>query len=160
MSDETTNETPNDEALETEVETPVEATIETPAETVAETPAPAVVERAAEPKADTKVEAKADPKVAAKTESKTDESDDSRPNPRKVREGIVISDKMDLTLVVAVNERVRHARYGKTVQRTKKLYVHDEKNEAKVGDKVRVQETRPLSKLKRWRLTEIVERAR
>ena len=67
---------------------------------------------------------------------------------------------MDSTLVVAVNERVRHARYGKTVQRTKKLYVHDEKNEAKVGDKVRVQETRPLSKLKRWRLTEIVERAR
>jgi small subunit ribosomal protein S17 len=84
----------------------------------------------------------------------------ARVNPRKVREGIVVSDKMDSTLVVAVNERVRHARYGKTVQRTKKLYVHDEKNEAKVGDKVRVQETRPLSKLKRWRLTEVVERAR
>ena len=84
----------------------------------------------------------------------------TRENPRKVREGIVISDKMNSTLVVAVNERVRHPRYGKTVQRTKKLYVHDEKNEAKVGDKVRVQETRPLSKLKRWRLAEIVERAR
>jgi len=62
--------------------------------------------------------------------------------------------------VVAVVDRVRHPRYNKTVQRTKKLYVHDEKNEAKVGDRVRVQETRPLSKLKRWRLTEIVERAR
>jgi small subunit ribosomal protein S17 len=86
--------------------------------------------------------------------------DESRSNPRKVREGVVVSDKMNSTLVVAVNERVSHARYGKTVQRTKKLYVHDEKNEAKVGDKVRVQETRPLSKLKRWRLTEIVERAR
>ena len=85
---------------------------------------------------------------------------ETRANPRKVREGIVISDKMNSTLVVAVNERVSHARYGKTVQRTKKLYVHDEKNEAKVGDKVRVQETRPLSKLKRWRLTEVVERAR
>ncbi|HUV58448.1 MAG TPA: 30S ribosomal protein S17 [Acidimicrobiales bacterium] len=84
----------------------------------------------------------------------------TRENPRKVREGVVISDKMNSTLVVAVNERVSHPRYGKTVQRTKKLYVHDEKNEAKVGDKVRVQETRPLSKLKRWRLAEIVERAR
>ena len=87
-------------------------------------------------------------------------NDTSRENPRKVREGIVISDKMASTLVVAVNECVSHPRYGKTVQRTKKLYVHDEKNEAKIGDRVRVQETRPLSKLKRWRLTEIVERAR
>ncbi len=83
-----------------------------------------------------------------------------RENPRKVREGVVVSDKMASTLVVAVNERVRHARYGKTVQRTKKLYVHDAENEAHVGDRVRVVETRPLSKLKRWRLTEIVERAR
>ncbi|MBU6514609.1 MAG: 30S ribosomal protein S17 [Acidobacteriota bacterium] len=86
--------------------------------------------------------------------------DDARVNPRKVREGIVISNKMDMTLVVAVNERVSHPRYGKTVQRTKKLYVHDENNDAKVGDRVRVQETRPLSKLKRWRLTDVVERAR
>jgi small subunit ribosomal protein S17 len=86
--------------------------------------------------------------------------DDTRTNPRKVREGIVVSNKMDMTLVVAVNERVSHPRYGKTVQRTKKLYVHDEKNDAKIGDRVRVQETRPLSKLKRWRLTEVVERAR
>ncbi len=91
----------------------------------------------------------------------TDQAPDvTRANPRKIREGIVISDKMNATLVVAVNERVSHPRYGKTVQRTKKLYVHDEKNEAKIGDKVRVQETRPLSKLKRWRLTEVVERAR
>ena len=79
---------------------------------------------------------------------------------RKVREGIVVSDKMDNTVVVAVVERVRHPRYGKTVQRTKKLYVHDEKSEAKIGDRVRVTETRPLSKLKRWRLVEILERAR
>ena len=91
----------------------------------------------------------------------TDETVETvRENPRKVREGIVISDKMASTVVVAVNERVSHPRYGKTVQRTKKLYAHDEKNEAKVGDRVRVQETRPLSKLKRWRLAEIVERAR
>jgi len=86
--------------------------------------------------------------------------DESRPNRRKVREGVVISDAMQATVVVAVVERVRHPRYGKTVQRTKKLYVHDAEDTAKVGDRVRVQETRPLSKLKRWRLTEVVERAR
>ena len=90
----------------------------------------------------------------------SDSNETNRVNPRKVREGIVVSDKMNSTLVVAVNERVPHPRYGKIVQRTKKLYVHDEKNEAKIGDKVRVKETRPLSKLKRWRLTEVVERAR
>lgn len=85
---------------------------------------------------------------------------DSRPNRRKVREGTVVSDGMQSTLVVAVVERVRHARYGKTVQRTTKIYVHDAGNTAKVGDRVRVAETRPLSKSKRWRLTQIVERAR
>lgn len=84
----------------------------------------------------------------------------TRPNRRKVREGTVVSDAMDATLVVAVVERVRHPRYGKTVQRTKRLYVHDAEGSAKVGDRVRVVETRPLSKLKRWRLTEIMERAR
>ena len=86
--------------------------------------------------------------------------DGQRPNRRKVREGVVVSDAMQSTVVVAVVERVRHPRYGKTVQRTKKLYVHDAEDMAKVGDRVRVQETRPLSKLKRWRLTEVVERAR
>jgi len=79
---------------------------------------------------------------------------------RKVREGLVVSDKMNATVVVAVVERVRHARYGKTVQRTRKLYAHDEANDAKVGDRVRVMETRPMSKLKRWRVTEVLERAR
>lgn len=85
---------------------------------------------------------------------------DARPNPRKVREGVVVSDAMQATLVVAVVERVRHAKYGKIVQRTKRLYVEDAGDGAKVGDRVRVVETRPLSKLKRWRLAEIVERAR
>jgi small subunit ribosomal protein S17 len=84
----------------------------------------------------------------------------TRLNRRKVREGIVVSDAMEATVIVAVIERVRHPRYGKTVQRTKRLYVHDAENTAKVGDKVRVTETRPLSKLKRWRLAEIMERAR
>jgi small subunit ribosomal protein S17 len=95
--------------------------------------------------------------VAAVSET---EEDGARPNRRKVREGIVVSDAMSATVVVAVVERVRHPKYGKTVQRTKKLYVHDAEDSAKVGDRVRVQETRPLSKLKRWRLTEVLERAR
>ena len=83
-----------------------------------------------------------------------------RPNGRKVREGVVASSAMDKTAVVAVVERVRHPRYAKTVQRTKRLYVHDEANDLKVGDRVRVQETRPLSKTKRWRLVEVLERAK
>ena len=86
--------------------------------------------------------------------------DTPRANPRKVREGLVLSTKMDKTAVVATVERVRHPRYAKTVQRTKKLYVHDVNNELNPGDRVRVQETRPMSKLKRWRLVEVVERAK
>src|ERR1700677_4319090 len=100
------------------------------------------------------------PAVAAKATVPPTVEAGERPNRRKVREGVVVSDAMQSTVVVAVVERVRHPRYGKTVQRTKKLYVHDAEDTAKVGDRVRVQETRPLSKLKRWRLTEVVERAR
>ena len=84
----------------------------------------------------------------------------TRPNPRKVREGLVVSNKMDKTAVVAVVERKPHPLYRKTVQRTSKLHVHDETNDLNIGDRVRVQETRPLSKQKRWRLAEIVEKAR
>lgn len=84
----------------------------------------------------------------------------SERNKRKVREGLVTSTAMDKTAVVTVTERVRHALYGKTVQRAKKLYVHDEDNDLNVGDRVRVAETRPMSKNKRWRILEIVERAR
>ena len=93
-------------------------------------------------------------------EKVVDVGSEPRINRRKVREGLVVSDAMDATLVVAVIERVRHPRYGKTVQRTKRLYVHDQENSAKVGDRVRVVETRPLSKLKRWRVAEVLERAR
>ena len=85
---------------------------------------------------------------------------EARINGRKVREGHVTSNGMNKTAVVSVVDRVRHRKYGKTVQRTKKLYVHDENNDLRVGDRVRVMETRPLSKLKRWRLLEILERAR
>ena len=85
---------------------------------------------------------------------------ETRDNARKVREGIVVSDKMDKTAVVETIDRVRHRRYAKTVQRNKKLHVHDEENTLNIGDRVRVQETRPLSKNKRWRLVEILERAK
>ena len=121
----------SDETMSNETE--AEAVAETPAATPA--PAPA---------------AKAEPAAA----------EGPRENGRKVREGIVVSDKMNATIVVAINERVRHPRYRKTVQRTKRLYVHDAENSAKVGDRVQVIETRPLSKLKHWRLAEILERAR
>ena len=87
-------------------------------------------------------------------------AEETRLNRRKTREGLVVSNAMEKTAVVTVTDRVRHPRYGKTVQRTSRLYVHDESNDAKVGDRVRVQETRPLSKLKRWRLVEVLERAR
>jgi small subunit ribosomal protein S17 len=83
-----------------------------------------------------------------------------RPNRRKVREGLVVSVKMDKTAVVGVIERVRHPRYAKTVQRTKRLYAHDTANDLRVGDRVRIAETRPMSKLKRWRVVEVLERAK
>jgi small subunit ribosomal protein S17 len=129
------------EVTEETTDVPVAGDVAAPAQAAEATPVP-------EP------EKVAAPVAAAPAE------DETRPNQRKVREGMVVSDAMQSTIVVAVVERVRHPRYGKTVQRTKKLYVHDAEDTAKVGDRVRVQETRPLSKLKRWRLTEVVERAR
>jgi len=85
---------------------------------------------------------------------------EGRENPRKVREGVVVSTSMDKTAVVEATDRVRHRRYAKTVQRASKLFAHDENNDVNVGDRVRIQETRPLSKKKRWRIVEIIERAR
>jgi small subunit ribosomal protein S17 len=79
---------------------------------------------------------------------------------RKAREGLVVSNKMNKTVIVALVERVRHPKYDKFVIRTKKFYAHDEANDAKVGDKVRIVETRPLSKTKRWRVVEVLERAK
>ena len=81
-------------------------------------------------------------------------------NLRKSRTGIVVSDKMDKTIVVAIKERVKHPLYGKTSNRTKKFKAHDENNECGIGDKVRIVETRPLSKEKNWRLVEIIEKAK
>ena len=79
---------------------------------------------------------------------------------RKTRQGKVVSDKMDKTIVVAIEDHVKHPLYGKIVKKTYKLKAHDEKNECVIGDTVKVMETRPLSKDKRWRLVEIVEKAR
>ena len=79
---------------------------------------------------------------------------------RKVRTGVVVSDKMDKTVLVRIDRQMRHALYGKTIKRSTKLSAHDEANDAHVGDTVRVMETRPISKSKRWRVVEIVERAK
>ncbi len=81
-------------------------------------------------------------------------------NLRKTRTGVVVSDRMDKTIVVAVRDNVRHPLYKKIVKKTYKLKAHDEKNECRIGDTVKVMETRPLSKDKRWRLVEIIERAK
>ena len=90
----------------------------------------------------------------------TNEQQTETRNARKSRTGLVVSDKMEKTVVVAIERRVPHPVYGKMVTRTKRLKAHDEENSAKVGDTVRIVETRPLSKDKRWRLVEIVNRAR
>jgi small subunit ribosomal protein S17 len=79
---------------------------------------------------------------------------------RKVREGLVVSDKMDKTVVVEVEDRVKHPKYGKVLRRTKKYKAHDEQNACGVGDRVLLMETRPLSATKRWRVTEILEKAK
>ena len=132
----------------TEVETP-EVADATTAATVAEaTTAPAVADVV-----------EATPAPAKSAVATADVAVESRKN-RKTREGMVVSDKMDKTAVVAVIERVRHAKYGKFMMRTKRLYAHDETNDAHTGDRVRVMETRPLSKNKRWRVVEVLERAK
>lgn len=81
-------------------------------------------------------------------------------NLRKTRQGVVVSNKMDKTIVIAAEFKEKHPIYGKFVRKTKKYHVHDEKNEANVGDTVLIMETRPLSKTKRWRLVQIVEKAK
>jgi len=80
--------------------------------------------------------------------------------PRKVREGLVVSDKMDKTIVVTVEDRVKHALYGKVLRRTEKFKAHDEENQCGIGDRVLIMETRPLSATKRWRVVEVLEKAK
>lgn len=88
------------------------------------------------------------------------ETTETRTSSRKVREGVVVSDKMDKSIVVAVEDRVKHPLYGKVMTKTARLKAHDENNEAGTGDRVRIMETRPLSATKRWRLLEVVEKAK
>ena len=87
-------------------------------------------------------------------------SETAERNARKVREGLVVSDKMDKTVVVSVEDRVKHAMYGKVMRRTTKYKAHDENNECGIGDRVLLMETRPLSATKRWRVVEILEKAK
>ena len=94
------------------------------------------------------------------SETVTSEDAEQSRGPRKVREGYVVSDKMDKTVVVAVEDRFKHPLYGKVVRRTSKLHAHDEANAAGIGDKVLLMETRPLSATKRWRVVEILEKAK
>ncbi len=93
--------------------------------------------------------------------SDTTETDqDQKRNQRKVREGLVVSDKMDKTIVVTVEDRVKHALYGKVLRKTSRLKAHDEQNQCGIGDRVLIMETRPLSATKRWRLVEVLEKAK
>jgi small subunit ribosomal protein S17 len=87
-------------------------------------------------------------------------TDTATRNTRKVREGLVVSDKMDKTIVVAVEDRVKHALYGKVLRKTSRLKAHDEQNQCGIGDRVLIMETRPLSATKRWRLIEVLEKAK
>ena len=92
--------------------------------------------------------------------SESKHAEPTRQAARKVREGVVVSDKLDKTVVVAVEQRVKHPLYGKVMTKSERLKAHDEANEAGVGDRVRVMETRPTSATKRWRLVEILEKAK
>ena len=100
------------------------------------------------------------PDASASEPASTAASEQTRRHVRKAREGVVVSSKPDKTVVVAVIERVRHPKYNKFVLQTKKLYAHDEANDVNVGDRVRVMEMRPVSKTKRWRVTDVLERAK
>ena len=90
----------------------------------------------------------------------TETTQDEQRNQRKTREGLVVSDKMDKTVVVVVEDRVKHALYGKVLRRTSRLKAHDEQNQCGIGDRVLIMETRPLSATKRWRLVQILEKAK
>ena len=141
-------------APQEELTTPAAAAETAPQEDVA-TP---VAAEAPQAEATPVAEAKEEPKAAAPA---TDEAKStSERNARKERIGRVTSNKMQKTITIAVERKVKHPMYGKFMNRTKKLTVHDEKNECGIGDTVRVMETRPLSKNKRWRLVEIIEKAK
>ncbi|MEV1291176.1 30S ribosomal protein S17 [Pseudonocardia sp. NPDC049635] len=98
--------------------------------------------------------------VAATEPQTAQQKPEGQRGERKVREGLVVSDKMEKTIVVSLEDRVKHPLYGKVIRRTSKVKAHDEENTAGIGDRVRLMETRPLSATKRWRLVEILEKAK
>jgi small subunit ribosomal protein S17 len=98
--------------------------------------------------------------MSEKAEATVSEASTTARSYRKVREGLVVSDKMEKTVIVTVEDRVKHALYGKVLRRTSKLKVHDEQNQCGVGDRVLIMETRPVSATKRWRLVEVLEKAK
>ena len=108
----------------------------------------------------TEVEATPEPTVEAHQPDESALGHGGDRNYRKTRQGLVVSDKMDKTVVVAVEDRVKHALYGKVLRQTSRLKAHDETNDAHVGDRVQIMETRPLSATKRWRVVEVLERAK
>jgi small subunit ribosomal protein S17 len=108
---------------------------------------------------DTTTETTETTETTGTAEATVSSSTRSRPY-RKTREGLVVSDKMDKTVVVSVEDRVKHGLYGKVLRRTSKLKAHDEQNQCGVGDRVRIMETRPLSATKRWRVVEVLEKAK
>jgi len=99
-------------------------------------------------------------KVDVTVQGDANQADTIKRGARKTREGLVVSDKMDKTVVVAVEDRVKHSLYGKVMRRTNKLKAHDEQNSAGVGDRVLLMETRPSSRTKRWRVVEVIEKAK
>jgi small subunit ribosomal protein S17 len=153
----TADETSDELATTTE---PEAVTTESAPATEPETVAEPETTAEAEPETVTEPETVAAVEPAASGPEPAGSGPAVRPNARKVREGLVVSTSMDKTAVVAIIERVRHPRYAKTVQRTKRLYAHDDANDLRVGDRVRLAETRPQSKLKRWRVVEVLERAK
>jgi len=148
------------EAETSDADEAVEEAEEEMAAVIAEVAPQILAELAEESEAESEAEAPAAVAPTAVPTPAASTADAGRANRRKVREGLVVSNSMDKTAVVAIIERVRHPRYAKTVQRTKRLYAHDEDNELRVGDRVRLAETRPQSKLKRWRVVQILERAK
>ena len=162
MSDETTNATDDaivtDEAVVTD-DAIVAAEAEVPSDSAGT--AASVTSRTAEGSASDEADASEPETQPDASESSSEPETATAPRARrKVREGVAVSQKMDKTVVVAVIERVRHPKYNKFVLQTKRLYAHDETNDVNVGDRVRVMETRPLSKNKRWRIVEVLERAK
>jgi len=155
------NQPTDDGIVEAENETPTVSagTAANATSTAGATSASEKPDASASEQSDTDASASQQSSTASEQSSTDSEQPEERAR-RKAREGFVVSNSMDKTVVVAVIERVRHPKYNKFINQTKRLYAHDEANDVNVGDRVRVMETRPMSKSKRWRVTDVLERAK